>query len=444
MVKLAIAEAPPGWLPRLFLLTSPSWGAFAGALLLLEGAGALRSRWAPATLALVHVATLGMAGNAMLGSLLQFLPAAAGVRVRGGAGAGVSLHLLLNLGTLLLACGFHVMAPPLLGTGGVLLSAAFALFAAIVAPGMLAARGQWLLHAGIGVALASLLVAVSLGAAMLAALAGAGGLPPLRWADVHAAWGGLGWMLGLLAAVGAVVMPMFQGTGQVPGRPQWTWLFALVLVLVAGTACVASADRSAPLRWGGAGLMATFALAGLWWQWRARPMRHGWLRRAWRIGLAAWLAAACVLAGGGPAVLLGMLVLGVALPWMTVAMQLEIVAFLGWIGLQRECGRGVRLPAVQVLLPDRDKALIFALQGLATLALLAAACWPLHATATVAGLALVAASAVTWWSLRGVRRRCARFLATPRPTFDGRPAQRRGPARTASLTWVNGTRRVGP
>lgn len=411
MAKLDLARAPPAWLPRLFLLSSCGWGVVAGGLLLAAGADALQSRWAPATLALVHAMTLGVSGNAMLGSLLQFLPAAAGVRVRGGPVAGVALYLLSNLGALLLVGGLHAMsALPLAAAGGVL-AAAVLLFATMVVPGLVATAGRRLLRVGIGTAVASLLATAGLGVAMLAALAGGRGLAPLPWADVHAAWGVLGWMLGLLAAIGAVVMPMFQGTAAPSARWQGGWLAGLCLGLAVGTACVALEGRLAALRWGGAGAMAAFALAGLWLQWQARPMRHGWLRRAWRVGLCAWLAAALVLAARGPAVLAGVLVLGVALPWMVVAMQLEIVAFLGWIGLQRDCGRGLRLPAVQVLLPDGDKAWAFALQGIATMALLAAACWPGEAAAAAAGLALVAANAGTWWLLRGVGRRCGRFVA---------------------------------
>lgn len=109
----------------------------AGALLLDEGALALQTHWAPATLALVHAFTLGMLGNAMFGSLLQFLPAAAGVRVRGGTRAGWALFGLLNAGTLLLVTGFRAMRTELLLAAVPTLALAFALLAAIALPGLL-------------------------------------------------------------------------------------------------------------------------------------------------------------------------------------------------------------------------------------------------------------------------------------------------------------------
>jgi hypothetical protein len=106
MARLTIERAPAPALPRRFLLCMPWWGMLAGVLLIVDGDALLRSRWNPATLALVHVFTLGVLGNAMFGSVLQFLPAAAGVRVR-GLGWGRWLHGLFNLGSALLVVGLH-------------------------------------------------------------------------------------------------------------------------------------------------------------------------------------------------------------------------------------------------------------------------------------------------------------------------------------------------
>ena len=76
MSGLAFAEAPSPSLPLRFLLTALGWGVFAGIWLAWVGAEAMLSRWTPATLVLVHALVLGLLGNAMLGSLLQFLPVA--------------------------------------------------------------------------------------------------------------------------------------------------------------------------------------------------------------------------------------------------------------------------------------------------------------------------------------------------------------------------------
>ena len=106
MSGLAFASAPRPSLPMRFLVAALAWGAVAGLWLAWQGEIALLSRWTPATLVLVHVFALGLLGNAMLGSLVQFLPVAAGSRLpcvrcvpwlQGAFNAGIVL-LLATLG----------------------------------------------------------------------------------------------------------------------------------------------------------------------------------------------------------------------------------------------------------------------------------------------------------------------------------------------------------
>ena len=83
MTGLALTRAPPAPRPLRFLLSAPLWGVFAGLLLAASPEALAGGRWAPPAVALVHVFTLGVLGNAMLGSLLQFLPVAASTPVPG-------------------------------------------------------------------------------------------------------------------------------------------------------------------------------------------------------------------------------------------------------------------------------------------------------------------------------------------------------------------------
>jgi len=410
VAKIAIDQAPPTALPRRFLLGANAWGFIAGALLFADGDAVLQARWAPSTLAMVHALTLGLLGNAMFGSLLQFLPAAAGVRVQGGVRAATLLHVLLNSGALLLVAGFRTMRPHCLLAGGVVVALAFVQLGAMTLPGLVRAHARGLLHAGVGSAVAAALVTVSLGIAMLLGLTGHGGLAPVEWADAHASWGVLGWVSGLVAAVGAVVMPMFQGTRELPAKMQLAWMTTLAIVLAAGTAAMAGGFGSGVLRGGAASCLALFALAGLWLQWRAPRSRNAWLVRSWRAGFVALLGAAFVLAFDGPAILCGTLVLGIALPWLAAGMQLEIGAFLGWIELHRRCGRGVRLPPVQALLGGREKAGVFVAQALAAWALLLAAAWPTPSGARVAGFALAGSQALLCLRVLGVWRHVHAFV----------------------------------
>ena len=121
------------------------------------------------------------------------------------------------------------------------------------------------------------------------------------------------------------------------------------------------------------------------------------------------LAALALVVGPRGGLLAAVLGLGIALPLLLTGMALEIVAFIGWIDLHRHCSRGVQLPSVQRLLPDRDKLGVLLAQ-LPLLLLPAAALWPSVWLTRAAGLALLLAWLSVWSALRGVRRRADRFL----------------------------------
>jgi hypothetical protein len=410
MAKLAMQQAPAPAVPRRFLRSASAWGVIAGALLALDGGAAIASRWSGSTLALVHALTLGVLGNAMVGSLLQFLPVAAGVRVRGGRGAALWLHGLLNAGALLLVAAFRwpaLLAPQ---WGGGAVGAAFALLVALVLPGLWAAQGQRFLRWGMGAALLAAAVAAALGLLLALALSGRGALPLPAFTDVHAGWGVLGWVLGLLAAVARVVMPMFQGTSVPSVRAQGAWHAALYALLLLATVAALRGVAIPALRAGAGVLGLAFVLAGLLLQLRAPKRRVAPLTLFWRAGFLALAAAACALLAGGEvnALRAGVLALGIGLPLLVTGMQLEIAAFLGWIDVQRRCGRGVHLPGVQLLLPARDKSAVLALHGVSAVVLVAALAWPV--LARVAGLALALAHAAGFAALWSVDRRAGRFV----------------------------------
>lgn len=412
MTRLRLEQAPAPSLPRRFLLGAPWWGILAGALLIVDGDAALRMRWNPATLALVHVFTLGVLGNAMFGSVLQFLPAAAGVRVRGSATFGPWLHALFNLGVLLLVAGLHQGWRIALIAAAIVLPLAFVLLAAMTVPGLLVAAGQRLLRTGFGMAIGFAVLTALLGGMLALGLAGRLALPLAALADVHAGWGVLGWVVVLLASVARVVMPMFQGTGMVREPVQAMWLGSVLLMLF-GAACWRLTDGDGDWLAGTVAAHALlFAVAALWLQWRAPRLRRGPLLWSWRAGLIVLgLAALALPAGVRGGMLAAALGLGIALPLLVAGMMLEIVPFIGWIELHRRCGRGVQLPGVQRLLPAHDKTRVLLAQ-LPLLLLPAAVVWPSAWLARTAGLALLLAWSCMGWTLHGVRRRASRFLST--------------------------------
>ncbi|MBO9716176.1 MAG: hypothetical protein J7507_05045 [Pseudoxanthomonas sp.] len=395
MTGLALAHAPPAPRPLRFLLTVPLWGVVAGLLLAASPDALASGRWAPPAVALVHVFTLGVLGNAMLGSLLQFLPVAARTPVPDMRLAPLA-HAALNLGL-----GLFVVA--LYRDHALLLHASCLLVLALLCvvlpplPGLLRSGALRLLRGGIGAALAALLGTVLLGLLAAAVLGGRVVLPLDRLVDAHATLGLGGWMLGLLAAVGSVTVPMFQGTSAIPPRALATWLAcALPLPFIAAGARLLGAPALVPAL---ALALPALAFAGaLWWLHRHAPhQRNPSLVRFWRAGslalALAGIAATAAALGAPGAILAGVLALGIGVPLLVNGMLLEIVAFITWIALRGQCPRGVRIPAVGRLVTDAEKHAALCAHLAAAALLLAALAWPV--LARLAGIALALAYATS-------------------------------------------------
>ena len=395
MTGLAFAQAPPPSHPLRFLVSALCWGVLAGLWLLLRGDQVLASRWAPATLVLVHVFALGVLGNAMVGSLYQFLPVAAGSPLRLARLAPLT-HVLFNLGIVPLLAAFlwprggwmiaalALLLPPLL------LIAATGVHALVRGSGARATR------TGIALALACLCVTVLLGARMLAILTGhaSGLLVPL--ADLHAAFGIVGWVVGLLASVASITVPMLQGTRSLRGR----WLLLWWAIFGASLGAVVLATRQpahdalrytlcVPV------LLLCLTLAVL--QWNAPRSRNSTLRRFWIAGLLclglAAIAPLLPLDGAVHASWIGTLALMLGLPWLVIGMLVEIVGFLAWIELRRRHPRGVRVPGVGRLMEEAHKRRLWWLHVASGMLLLAALALP--TLVPLAGLVLAAAHAAT-------------------------------------------------
>ena len=411
MSGLAFASAPRPSLPMRFLVAALAWGAVAGLWLAWQGEIALLSRWTPATLVLVHVFALGLLGNAMLGSLVQFLPVAAGSPLP-GTRVVPWLHAAFNAGLALLlatlAASSHALALP----AGGLLDGSLAIFALLALVAVIRGKGARVVREGIGLALLALIATAALGLLLLAARTGWRGPAAAGMVDVHAAFGVIGWVLGLLAAVGGVTLPMLQGTRTLPVPALRTWQIASMLTLGISVATLADVVPGSAWRLA-AWPLAAFALTVYVLQARAPHRRNPVLRRFWQAGCACLFAASLLaLRPDVPLVPLGVLVLGVGLPLLVVGMALEITAFLTWIALRQRVPRGVRVPGVGSLFEEADRRRAFVLHAVAGAWLVAAAFAP--ALARSAGLAIALAYAV---SLHGPWR-CWRQAATWRRAGD--------------------------
>ena len=404
MSGLAFASAPRPSLPMRFLIAALAWGAVAGLWLAWQGEITLLSRWTPATLVLVHVFALGLLGNAMLGSLVQFLPVAAGSPLP-GTRVVPWLHAAFNAGLVLLLATFAASSHALALPAGGLLGGSLAIFVLLALVAVIRGKGARVVREGIGLALLASIATAALGLLLLAARTGWRGPAAAGMVDVHAAFGVIGWVLGLLAAVGGVTLPMLQGTRALPTPALRTWQIALVLTLGIGVATQAGVLPGGAWRLA-AWPPAAFALAVCVLQARAPHRRNPVLRRFWQAGCACLFAASLLaLRPDVPLVPVGVLVLGVGLPLLVVGMALEITAFLTWIALRQRVPRGVRVPGVGSLFEEADRRRAFVLHAVAGAWLVAAAFAP--ALARSAGLAIALAYAV---SLHG-QWRCWRQAA---------------------------------
>lgn len=374
MSGLAISEAPPSSVPIRFFVSALLWGVCAGAWMMFQGGDAWVSRWTPATVALVHIVVLGVLGNAMLGALTQFLPVAAGSPFPSRVAS--LAHVLLNAGLLVFVPAMTRLSRPAMCIAGGLLAMALVMFA--VSAGIAVWRGtgpRWL-RVGIGVSLGALAMTASLGAMALLTLAGVTSAR-LDWlVDVHVAGGLVGWVLTLLVVVGAVTMPMLQGTRAPTPRTVMTWVAMVLLGLVAG-AWQRSNGTPDVLAWTSVLAVWLFAGASTWLQWHARHRRNPVLAAFWSTGivalaLAATLLVAPAVARFDRALLVGTLSIGVGLPLIVAGMMLEIFSFLAWIWLRRAVPRGRPIPGVGRLLPEGDKRVVLAAHLVAAVAVPAA------------------------------------------------------------------------
>ena len=413
---LTLAESPGLSVPLRFLLSAPWFAAAAGALLAWHGADALASRWAPATLALTHLLTLGFLTMTMAGALLQMLPVVAGASVPRAALLARLAWPALAGGTILLVAAFESGLPTLFVAAAVTLALPLAGLCAGFAAALrhAAPRGALAMVAGMRLALLALALTVTLGVLLALFLAGRVHLPALELTDLHAGWGLLGWVAMLVAAVAYQVIPMFQVT---PDYPK-AFAYALPPVL-AGTLAAWSVAAWAGSGWArpaGVALAAcAAALAGVTLVLLARRKRPGpdATTLYWRLSMSSLAAAAALYLWPGTApawrdLMLGVLFIGGFAMGAVNGMLYKIVPFLLWYHLQQQGVPKKALPNAQHWIEDRRAKGQFWLHAAAA-ALVAGAVWSPQWLARPAGLALCVASGKLAYDLAGAALRCRRI-----------------------------------
>ena len=419
---LAYAMSPAPDLPLRFLLTAPWFALLAALVLLWAGEDAFASRWSGATLAATHLLTLGYLSMAMLGSMLQLIPVVAGAPLapsRIGAWAGWGG---LTLGALLLASALWLNLSSLFLPAALLLASAFVvlgvpLVRALAAPASAAAMPM---VRGMRIALGGLLVTVALGVALSSHMGGHVLLPLLMLADLHAAWGLVGWVAMLVVCVAFQVIPMFQSSSTYPALvTRWAgWLLAGAL-LAWSAVWVALPERATLAGMPAAAILFAFAALS------ARLLATRKRKEAdpttlyWRLALASLGAATLLYVlpdGERMELLTGVMFFGGFAMGAVNGMLYKIVPFLLWYHMQHDPrAKKGDVPSIRVILPDAAGRRQFWWHALALALLLAAVWWPaLLARSGAAVLAL--ASLLLALDLARAALRCRRLRAAFQPS----------------------------
>lgn len=430
---LSLEQAPPFSVPLRFFLTAPWFLVFAASLVLWRGPEIFASRWAPDTLALTHLLTLGFMAQVMLGALLQMLPVVVGVVVPRPRLTAALIHIPLTLGTLALCAGLLLGLPPVFRLATWLLGLAFGVALAAIHLALWRAPVASGTVVTLRCALIGLLATVGLGLGLSGFFGWGWRVPVLTIANLHAIWGLLGWTVLLVAGVAYQVVPMFQITPPYP--PRFVGAFALLVsgLLVAWSLCLAGGWETAA-RLAASGLaVATASFAGLTlYLLRERRRKIGDATlNYWRLSLISLLAAAGLglSAQASPAwaqaprveLLVGMLMIAGFALGVINGMLYKIVPFLAWFHLQAQLFGRAKVPNMKQLLPDAAIRRQGWAYGATLCLLLAAALHPAR-FGVPAGIALGATGAWLGFNLLRVAlayRRSARAAKTVDPAMVG-------------------------
>jgi hypothetical protein len=404
---LQLDQAPPLAVPTTFFITSPIAAFAAGGLLLVYGASALTTNWAPQTLALTHLGTLGFLAMTMFGALYQLAPVVAGAPVP-AIGLSRAVHALLVIGLAGLVAGLIIASTAVTMVAVLSLALGVILFLVPMSRALHRAPTRNATVSGMRLAIASLLLVMVLGLWMAHGHIGMP-FPGSRslWVQVHLGVGFLGWVGALISAVSWQVLPMFYGSTPHSEASHRVTLAGIALgvalptlVLALDFAGVMPASWPEPSRL--AALCALPALIAVWclqpfWALRgiARRRRRRRLDASllyWRSGLG--FAALCAILSI-PAHLLPDPRLSLAVGWLAIwgwagmivhGMLSRIIPFLVWFHRFSPALGRVQVPSLRSLLPNDWMRLGFAL----------------HLTSVLLGLAAIASGADWLARLTGV------------------------------------------
>ena len=378
---LAYALSPAPRVPLRFLLTAPWFALLAALVLLWFDADAFASRWSSALLGATHLLTLGYLSMAMAGSMLQLIPVVTGTALAPGRLSAGASWAALVLGALMLSLALTLNLAALFLPSALLLAGAFVLLAVPIARALAApaSAGAMPMVRGMRMALAALVVTGSLGLALASHFAALATMPVLLLADLHAAWGLVGWVGLLIVCVAFQVIPMFQGT-QIYSPVVTRWA---VWLLIGSLAAWSAVWIGMPHYARGAGFplaasLAGFAALSAWLLATRRRKSVDATTLYWRLSFASLAASALLyLVADDVALFIGVLFVGGFAMGAVNGMLYKIVPFLLWYHMQQD-GRAKKgdVPALRTIIADTCARRQFWCHCAALVLLLGAVQWP--------------------------------------------------------------------
>ncbi|TNF92106.1 MAG: hypothetical protein EP297_13980 [Gammaproteobacteria bacterium] len=405
--ELSLDQAPPISVPFRFFITAPLFGMTAAVLLLAYSRTVFLSRWAPETLALTHLLTLGFIGLVMCGAIIQMLPVLGGRTIPNAKPASMIIHTLLVAGILTFITGLLTPSSILMTVTLVLLGSGFGIFILIILiTTLLPIKTSNKTVSTMRLALISLLITITMGISLLSVFIWPGiSLDTSMTTDLHLTWGILGWIALLLIGLAYQVVPMFQMTNEYP-----LWMRRYLLpILFAGLVIWTIAKLSGPsLQWLTSLIMLlciagyiSFSIVTLWLQQNRSRRSHDVTLLFWRFamlsaltGAALWLINTLMpglINSSRYHFILGVILLTGFAVSVINGMLYKIMPFLIWFHLQHRqlalgLGRKYAIPNMKQIIPDQHAQRHFNLHTAGVLALILASTHPTNWLIYLAGL----------------------------------------------------------
>ncbi|PVZ68988.1 hypothetical protein [Pelagibaculum spongiae] len=376
---LSFDQIPPLKIPFRFYAGAAAFAFIAGVLMIInqlapQGQGLWFSRWQPQLIALVHLFTLGVMGQVMLGSLFQLMPVLAGAPIRLAERLALPIQLLMVVGVSLLSWALYFQSAEFYPYAGGLIFAGLLLFLSSMLQFLPQIKTLSQSLFGISMAAICLLLTLLSGLALLGVLAGWWGLDLARWTNNHAIIGLFGWAGLLVTVVSFQVIPMFHVTADFPAI--WKRLSPLLILILIIASCLVGGWFRQLLLSGVLGLLIAQAALSIRLLLITRRRLTDATRRFWLVSWSSLITGSFVLFVSGLqqyislpltldsiqfSLLAGWLLLIGFFYSAILGMLLKIGPFLVFLRLQRRCmedplmmPRIMELPGFNEVLPKRN------------------------------------------------------------------------------------------